>query len=91
LSKEEMNMDLLSFMIIYILERKHSSLISEYRGKSKTSNSTVISDAPNSIPNSTSIKTPYQALEHWYSISPELFHETPLDFKEKLLTIRARL
>ena len=63
-----MNNDLLSFMIIYILERKHSSLVSEYR-----------------------IKTPYQALEHWYSISPELFHETPLDFKEKLLTIRAHL
>lgn len=72
--KEEMNTDLLSFMILYILERKHTSLISEYRGKSKTP-----------------IKTPYQALEHWYGISPELFHETPLDFKEKLLTIRAHL
>lgn len=71
-NKEEMNSDLLSFMIIYILERKHSSLISEYKKELK-------------------IKTPYQALEHWYSISPELFHETPLDFKEKLLTIRANL
>lgn len=71
-NKEEMNTDLMSFMIVYILERKHSSLISEYQKELK-------------------IKTPYQALEHWYNISPELFHETPLDFKEKLLTIRALL
>lgn len=66
--KDEMNIDLLSFMIIYILERKHTGLISEYR-----------------------VKTPYQALEHWYILSPELFHENPLEFKEKLLTIRANL
>ena len=67
-NKEDMNSDLLSFMLIYILERKHTSLMSEYR-----------------------VKTPYQALEHWYNLNPELFHKTPLDFKEKLLTIRANL
>ena len=61
-NKKEINSDLLSFMLIYILERKHSSLLSEYR-----------------------VKTPYQALEYWYAMSPELFHKTPLDFKENSL------
>ena len=89
-TKEEMNTDLLSFMIIYILERKHGSIVSEYRGKSYTKDNTSSNTSSNRPINAT-IRTPYQALEHWYSISPELFHETPLDFKEKLLTIRANL
>jgi hypothetical protein len=67
-NKDEMNTDLMIFLVIYNLERRHSWLLREIR-----------------------VKTPFQALEYWYNLSPELFRETPLDFKEKLLTMRANL
>jgi transposase InsO family protein len=67
-NRDEMNTDLLSFMCIYILERKHSGLMREIR-----------------------VKTPFQALEYWHQLCPELFRETPVDFQAKLLTIRANL
>jgi hypothetical protein len=37
------------------------------------------------------VKTPFQALEYWYKISPELFIENPLDFKKKLLIMKKNL
>ncbi len=37
------------------------------------------------------VKTPYNALEYWYNIKPEIFYEDLLDFKEKLLTIKNNL
>ena len=37
------------------------------------------------------VKTPFDAIEYWFELSPELFKETPLEFKEKLLTIKKNL
>jgi hypothetical protein len=37
------------------------------------------------------VKTPFEAIEYWFKLSPELFTETPLEFKEKLLTIKKNL
>jgi len=34
------------------------------------------------------VKTPYEALEYWYKLSPELFKESPEEFKEKLLNLK---
>ena len=38
-----------------------------------------------------SVKTSFEAIEYWFKLSPELFKETPIDFKEKLLTIKKNL
>jgi len=37
------------------------------------------------------VKTPFEAIEYWFELSPELFKENPLDFKKKLLTIKQNL
>jgi hypothetical protein len=37
------------------------------------------------------VKTPFEAIEYWFKLSPELFKETPLEFKEKFLTIKKNL
>jgi transposase-like protein len=67
-SAEEMKIDIKTFLLFYILERKHSSLQKELK-----------------------VKTPFQALEHWYLVKPELFKENPLEFKEKLFIMKKKL
>lgn len=37
------------------------------------------------------VKTPFEAIEYWFKLSPGLFKETPFEFKEKLLTIKKNL
>ena len=37
------------------------------------------------------VKTPFEAIEYWFKLSPDLFKETPFDFKQKLLTIKKNL
>ena len=37
------------------------------------------------------VKTPFEAVEYWFKLLPELFKETPLEFKKKLLTIKKNL
>jgi transposase InsO family protein len=37
------------------------------------------------------VKTPFEAIEYWFKLSPNLFKETPFEFKEKLLTIKKNL
>ncbi len=37
------------------------------------------------------VKTPFEAIEYWFKLSPELFTETPLEFKEKILTLKKNL
>jgi len=37
------------------------------------------------------VKTPFEAIEYWFELSPKFFKETPLEFKEKLLTIKKNL
>jgi len=34
------------------------------------------------------VKTPFNAIEKWYELKPELFNQNPLDFKTKLLTLK---
>jgi hypothetical protein len=33
------------------------------------------------------VKTPFNAVEKWYQLDPEIFSETPEDFKIKLLNL----
>ena len=37
------------------------------------------------------VKTPFEAIEYWFKLSPDLFKETPFEFKQKLLTIKKNL
>lgn len=34
------------------------------------------------------VKTPYEALKYWFELLPEIFKETPEEFKEKLLNLK---
>ncbi len=34
------------------------------------------------------VKTPFNAIEKWYELKPQLFFQTPLDFKLKLLSLQ---
>lgn len=35
------------------------------------------------------VKTPFQAIEKWHKIKPELFHKTPQEFKNKILSLHS--
>lgn len=35
------------------------------------------------------VKTPFQAVEKWYEIEPELFKKTPQEFKNKILSLQS--
>ena len=37
------------------------------------------------------VKTPFEAIEYWFKLAPELFKEDPIDFKNKILKIRQNL
>lgn len=37
------------------------------------------------------VKTPFQAIEKWYEIKPEIFKENPSDFKQKILSLNSNL
>jgi hypothetical protein len=34
------------------------------------------------------VKTPFNASGKWYELKPELFHQKPSDFKNKLFTLK---
>jgi len=34
------------------------------------------------------VKTPFQAIEKWFEMKPEIFNQTPLEFKNKILTLK---
>ncbi|MGC9330505.1 MAG: hypothetical protein ACP5DZ_01350 [Bacteroidales bacterium] len=57
-NKQEMNSELINFLLHYILYRSHGSLRKELN-----------------------VKTPYQAIEKWYDLKPEIFNQTPCEFK----------
>jgi transposase-like protein len=61
---EEMNQDLINFLLHYNLYRRHGSLRKELK-----------------------VKTPFNAVEKWYQLDPEIFTENPEAFKRKLLTL----
>lgn len=63
--KVEMIFALNTFLIHYMLYRRHGSLRKELN-----------------------VKTPFNAIEKWYQLKPELFNQNPLDFKTKLFTLQ---
>lgn len=36
------------------------------------------------------VKTPYEAVEKWYELKPDIFSENPLQFKKRILTLRQK-
>lgn len=65
---EQMNNDLIKFLIYYNMYRRHGSLRRELK-----------------------VKTPFQALEKWFEIKPEIFNEKPFEFKNKLLDLKSKI
>lgn len=64
-NKKQMNTHLMSFLLFYILYRRHGSLKKEL-----------------------GVKTPFEAIEKWYEIKPEIFLQKPFEFKNKLLHLQ---
>jgi transposase-like protein len=62
---EEMNRDLMGFLVNYNLHRRHGSLRRELK-----------------------VKTPFNAVEKWQELAPEIFKEKPDDFKNKILNLK---
>lgn len=62
---EEMNEDLMQFLVHYNLYRRHGSLRRELK-----------------------VKTPFDAVEKWYQIDPEIFNQNPSEFKNKILILK---
>jgi len=61
----QMNVDLINFLIYYIMYRRHGGLRKELN-----------------------VKTPFNAIEKWFEIKPELFLQNPLNFKNKVLALK---
>lgn len=61
---EQMNQDLMNFLLHYNLYRRHGSLRKELK-----------------------VKTPFNAVEKWHQLDPEIFTETTEIFKIKLLNL----
>lgn len=66
-NKQQMNNDLMDFLVHYILYRRHGSLRKELN-----------------------VKTPFNAVEKWFEIKPEIFKENPLEFKKKILLLKPK-
>ena len=64
-SLEEMNVDLMKFLVHYNLNRRHGSLRRELK-----------------------VKTPYNAVEKWFELDPNIFKINPIDFKNKILLLK---
>lgn len=61
-SLQEMNDDLMQFLVHYNLYKRHGSLRRELK-----------------------VKTPFNAVEKWHELDPEIFKEKPTEFKNKIL------
>ena len=61
---EELNSDMMRFLVFYNITRRHGGLRRELN-----------------------VKTPFDAIEKWHQIKPEIFHENPLLFKNKILIL----
>ena len=64
-NKNKMILALNTFLIHYMLYRRHGGVRKELN-----------------------VKTPFNAIEKWYELKPELFTQNPLDFNIKLLTFK---
>lgn len=63
----QMNNDLMSFLVHYNLYRRHGSLRKELN-----------------------VKTPFDAIEKWYKIKPEIFKQNPDEFRKKILSLKPK-
>jgi len=61
---EQINSDLMRFVVFYNLYRRHGGLRKELN-----------------------VKTPFDAIEKWYEIKPEIFNQNHLQFKNKILSL----
>jgi len=61
---EQMNQDLMRFLVHYNLYRRHGSLRRELK-----------------------VKTPFNAVEKWYQLDPDIFKEKTEEFKIKILNL----
>ena len=66
-NKQQMNNDLMNFLVHYNIYRKHGSLRKELN-----------------------VKTPFNAVEKWYELNPEIFKEKPSVFKNKILSLKPK-
>jgi transposase-like protein len=64
-SLQEMNDDLMQFLVHYNLYKRHGSLRREIK-----------------------VKTPFNAVEKWHELDPEIFKEKPTEFKNKILNLK---
>jgi transposase-like protein len=64
-NKDEMQKDLLKFLMYYMIYRRHGGLIKELN-----------------------VKTPFNAIEKWFEIKPEIFLQKPDEFKNKVLSLQ---
>lgn len=64
-SLQEMNDDLMQFLVHYNLYKRHGSLRRELK-----------------------VKTPFNAVEKWHELDPEIFKEKPTEFKNKILNFK---
>jgi transposase-like protein len=64
-SLEEMNQDLMGFLVHYNLYRRHGSLRKELN-----------------------VKTPFNAVEKWHELDPEIFNQDPFSFHLKILNLK---
>jgi len=63
--KQEMNIALMTFLVHYLLYKRHGGLRKELN-----------------------VKTPYQAVGKWFELKPEIFNQTPCEFKNKILNLQ---
>ena len=68
LNLEQMNTDLMKFLVHYNLIRRHGALRKELN-----------------------VKTPFEAVEKWFEIKPEIFKINPFIFKNKILNLKNSL
>ncbi|MDO9154850.1 MAG: IS481 family transposase [Paludibacter sp.] len=64
LNLDQMQTDMMQFLVHYNTDRRHGSLRKELN-----------------------VKTPFQAIEKWYELKPEIFKITPQEFKNKVLSL----
>ncbi len=64
-NKQEMITALNTFLIYYLIYRRHGGIRKELN-----------------------VKTPFNAIEKWHELKPEIFIEKPIDFKNKILNLK---
>jgi transposase-like protein len=65
IDKQELENDLMNFLVFYNIHRRHGSLRKELN-----------------------VKTPFDAVENWYELKPELFKINPTQFKNKIINLK---